>query len=165
VVKPILNIDEVAFERVEHGERFEASDGPIGPEVGAKKLGYSYMVVQPGKRAYPFHCHHVNEEMFFVIAGRGKVRIGEAEYPIRAGDVIAAPAGGKETAHQIINTSNEELRYLSVSTMIDAEVVEYPDSSKVAVYVGSASGGDPKARTFSHRGVLGPEVDYWDGES
>ena len=49
--------------------------------------------------------------MFFVLHGSGEVRIGEARYPIRAGDIIACPAGGKETAHQIINTGNEELRY------------------------------------------------------
>jgi uncharacterized cupin superfamily protein len=163
-MKPIINLDEVAFERVSHGEKFEVRDGALAAAVGAKQLGYSLAVVPPGKRAYPFHCHHVNEEMFFVIEGQGMVRIGDREYPIRKGDVIAAPAGGRETAHQIVNTSNEELRYLMVSTMIPADVVEYPDSDKVGVYVGSAPGGDPTKRTFSHRGRLGPGLEYWDGE-
>jgi uncharacterized cupin superfamily protein len=163
-MKPIANLDEIVPERHAHGERFEAGDGPIGPRVGARQLGYSLAVVPPGKRAYPFHCHHVNEEMFFVIEGKGLLRFGNREFPIRKGDVIAAPAGGPETAHQIVNTSDEELRYLMVSTMIPSEVVEYPDSSKVAVYVGSAPGEDSEKRTFNFRGRLGERTDYWEGE-
>jgi uncharacterized cupin superfamily protein len=163
-VKPIVNLDELSPEHVSHGDKFEVLDGPIGSVVGAKQLGYSLAIVPPGKRAYPFHCHHVNEEMFLVLEGQGMVRIGEHEHPIRKGDVIAAVAGGRETAHQIVNTSDRELRYLMVSTMVPAEVVEYPDSSKVGVYVGAAPGGDAKKRTFSHRGRLGPALGYWDGE-
>jgi uncharacterized cupin superfamily protein len=102
--------------------------------------------------------------MFFVLEGQGTLRIGSTEHPIRKGDVIAAPAGGRETAHQIVNTSTEELRYLMVSTMLPTDVVEYPDSDKVAVYVGSAPGDDPKKRSFNHRGRLGPALDYWEGE-
>ncbi len=163
-MRPIINLDEVVLEHHRHGERFEAHDGAIASAIGGRLLGYSLTVVPAGKRAWPFHCHHVNEEMFVILAGHGVVRVGELEYPIRAGDVIAAPPGGRDTAHQIVNTSDAELRYLNVSTMIAAEVVEYPDSSKVAVYVGGAPGGDPANRTFSHRGRLGPAVDYWDGE-
>ena len=163
-MKRIINVAEIALEHFAHGDKFEVEDGAIGPVVGARQLGYSLAVVPPGKRAYPFHCHHVNEEMFLVLEGRGVVRIGDQEHPIRKGDVIAAPAGGRDTAHQIVNTSDEELRYLMVSTMIPTEVVEYPDSSKVAVFVGSAPGEDPSKRTFNHRGRLGPSLDYWDGE-
>jgi uncharacterized cupin superfamily protein len=164
VTNPVINLDEVVLEHHAHGERFEAGDGPISPRLGARQLGYSVAVVPPGKRAYPFHCHHVNEEMFFVIEGRGTYRLGNREFPIRKGDVVAAPAGGADSAHQIINTSGEELRYLMVSTMIPNEVVEYPDSSKVAVYVGSPPGGDPALRSFNFRGRLGARADYWDGE-
>lgn len=73
--------------------------GFIAPLLGAQKLGYNLTVVLPGKRAFPFHNHRVNEEMFFVIEGAGEVRIGEAVYPIRSRDVVACPAGEPETAH------------------------------------------------------------------
>jgi uncharacterized cupin superfamily protein len=163
-VKPIINLDQVTLDPYSHGSKFEVRDGAIASVIGGKQLGYSVAVVPPGKRAYPFHCHHVNEEMFLVLEGSGTLRIGSAEYPIRKGDVIAAPAGGRETAHQIVNTSDEELRYLMVSTMFPTEVVEYPDSNKVAIYVGSAPGEDPAKRSFNHRGRLGPNLDYWEGE-
>lgn len=162
---PILNLADVHLERYAHGDKFEVRDGAIASLIGARLLGYSLLVVPPGKRAYPFHNHHVNEEMFFILEGQGVLRVGDRELPIRKGDVIASPPGGRDTAHQIINTSDtDEIRYLAVSTMIPSEVVEYPDSDKVAVYVGSAAGADPAKRTFSHRGRLGPQLDYWDGE-
>ncbi len=163
-MRPIINLDEVVLERFSHGERFETQDGAIGPQLGARQLGYSLNVVPPGKRAVPFHCHHVNEEMFLILEGSGVVRIGEREHAIRKGDVIAAPAGGRASAHQIINTSAHELRYLSVSTMLPTDVIEYPDSGKVAVMVGSPPGEDPAARSYNHRGRPGPALDYWDGE-
>jgi len=123
-VKPIIHLDDVVLEHHTHGDKFEARDGSVGAAIGARQLGCSLTVVPPGKRAYPFHNHHVNEEMFVVLEGTGIVRIGATEHAIRAGDVIVTPAGGADTAHQIVNTSDRELRYLSVSTMIPMDVVE-----------------------------------------
>ena len=164
-MKPLLNLDEVTLTRSAHGGRFESLDGPIGSVIGARQLGYSLTVVPPGKRSCPFHNHHVNEEMAFIVSGRGTVRIGPTEYPVRGGDVIANPAGGAELAHQIINTSDEELRYLSVSTMIPTDVVEYPDSDRIFVTVGTAPGDpDKSGQTFRHFGHKGAATDYWDGE-
>lgn len=122
------------------------------------------MVVPPGKRAYPYHCHHVNEELFVILSGTGVLRFGGDEHPVREGDVIAAPAGGRETAHQLVNTGDVDLRYLAISTMLPTEVVEYPDSNKVAVYVGSAPGESAEKRTMNYRGRLGPQLAYWEGE-
>lgn len=163
-MKPIIHLDEVPLEEHAHDDRFAGRYGHVGAAISAKLLGCALTIVPPGKRAWPFHCHHVNEEMFVILEGRGMLRFGEQEYPVRAGDVIAAPPGGRETAHQLVNTSDGELRYLAISTMVPGEVVEYPDSGKVAVYVGSAPGADPSARTFNYRGRLGPPATYWDGE-
>jgi len=112
MLHPILNLADVelsprppAFAASgPAAERYDARMGMIAPRVGAQKLGYNLTAVPPGKRAFPFHNHRINEEMFFVVEGTGEIRIGEATYPIRAGDVIACPPGGKETAHQIVNT-------------------------------------------------------------
>ena len=51
----------------------------------------------------------------------------------KLGDIIACPPGGPETAHQILNTGNEELRYLAVSTKPSPEICDYPDSGKFGV--------------------------------
>jgi uncharacterized cupin superfamily protein len=92
--------------------------------------------------------------MFFIVRGAGTLRYGSESRRIRAGDVICCPTGGPDTAHQIINDSDVELVYLSVSTMMPAEVCEYPDSRKVGAY-----GGGLRHLTRTDDGV-----DYWVGE-
>jgi uncharacterized cupin superfamily protein len=160
----ILNIDSIEYETQARGKLFEARLGPIASRIGARLLGYRLTVLPPGKRAWPFHSHYSNEEMFFVLEGTGLLRLGDRNEAIRAGDFICAPPGGTETAHQIINDSEGELRYLCVSTMNEPDVAEYPDSGKFGVLAGSAPGGDKSKRTFSHVGVKTSQVDYWLGE-
>lgn len=135
---------------------------PVAPVAPAERVA----PVAPAEPvACPFHCHHVNEEVAFILSGHGTVRVGTAEYPIRAGDVIASPAGGADVAHQIVNTSTEDLRYLSVSTMIPMDIVEYPASDKILVRVGTAPGNPERSRRmFDHLGRRGPVTEYWEDE-
>ena len=130
----VVNLEQLELEHSSHGSGFECRSVRIGPALGAKSLGYSYDVVPPGKRACPFHSHRGEEEMFLILRGSGLLRYGEETRPVRAGDVICCPAGGPETAHQIVNDSDQELAYLSVSTMLPVEVCEYPDSGKVGAF-------------------------------
>lgn len=170
--KPIINIADVELQRRpasftptgSAAERFDARMGFFSSLLGAKKLGYNLTAVPPGKRAFPLHNHHVNEEMFFVIEGDGEVRVGEAVYPIRAGDIIACPAGGKETAHQIINTGTKELKYLAVSTKLSPDIAEYPDSGKFGVLAEYPPGPDGQLRMFRFVGRENLNIDYWEGE-
>ena len=145
-------------------ERYDAKVGFIGPRIGAKKLGYNITAVPPGKRAYPFHSHQVNEEMFFVLAGTGEVRIGQDMFPIRPGDIIACPPGGPETAHQIVNTGTEELRYLAVSTKQSPEIAEYPETGRFGILGELAPNADGTPRRFMFMGRPDQSLDYWEGE-
>jgi uncharacterized cupin superfamily protein len=43
---------------------------------------------------------------------------------LRKHDVIACPTGGPEVAHQIINTGTIEMRYLSLSSLVEIETCE-----------------------------------------
>jgi uncharacterized cupin superfamily protein len=158
-MKPYLNLAEVVLEYHRYGEKFEGRTGSVSDAIGARLLGCTLCVVPPGKRAWPLHSHHVNEELFVILTGTGVRRVGDDEHPVRAGDVIAAPPGGPDTAHQIINTSEDELRYLAISTKIPYEIVEYPDSGKVLVRAGDAA-----APAFRYRGHLDAPREYWDGE-
>ena len=130
----VVNLDALALEHFEEGDKFASDSVRIGPLVGAKDLGYSYDVVPPGKRSCPFHSHRAEEEMFFIVKGEGLLRYGSETRRIRAGDVICCPVGGPETAHQIVNDSQDDLAYLSISTNMPAEVCEYPDSRKIGVF-------------------------------
>jgi uncharacterized cupin superfamily protein len=161
---PLLNLADIPLTDHGHGEGFAARLGQFGPLIGMKQLGCRLVVLAPGKRAWPFHAHHVNEEMFVILAGSGTLRHGGAEHPVRAGDVIACPAGGPETAHQLINSGDGELRYLAISTMMTPEICEYPDSGKFTVISGSAPGGDKGARRTWYVGRAERTLDYWEGE-
>lgn len=150
----VVNVDELKLEHFEKGDKFESAGVRIGPLVGAEALGYSYDVVPPGKRSCPFHSHRGDEEMFFIVRGTGTLRYGSETRKIRAGDVICCPTGGPETAHQIVNDSDAELAYLSISTMLPVDICEYPDSSKVGTF---SSGFRHMTRTAQH-------LDYWTDE-
>ena len=172
MARPIINLADVTFDPTPPAfaptglaaERFEARTGAIGTRIGARQLGYNVTAVPPGKRAWPFHNHPAKEEMFFVLQGGGEIRIGDETYPIRTGDMIACPAGGKETAHQIINTGAEELRYLAVSTEACLEMAQYPDSGKFAVKAEFGIGPDGKPRQIILVGRDTGSVGFWDGE-
>ncbi|HEX4331983.1 MAG TPA: cupin domain-containing protein [Usitatibacter sp.] len=163
---PVLNIDSLQVTReMRHGEQFGATVARIAPHLGAVKLGYNLTIVEPGKRAFPFHNHHANEEMFFVIEGAGRLRFGKDEYALRAGDVVACPPGGPEVAHQIVNTGSAPLKYLAVSTMIDIDIWQYPDSGKWGAAGGRDPGKPPSEAAFPARYVREAEsLEYWDGE-
>lgn len=170
--KPIINIEEVelfprpaAFAATgPAAQRFDARMGMISPVIGAQKLGYNITEVPPGKRAFPFHNHRVNEEMFFIIEGQGEIRIGAQTYPIRAGDFISCPAGGPELAHQIINTGTAPLKYLAVSTKLSPEIAEYPDTGKFGILAELPPSPEGQPQWFRFVGKAGNEVDYWEGE-
>ncbi|WP_300542396.1 cupin domain-containing protein [Maricaulis sp.] len=159
---PVAHIDDIAMTDTAHGETFGAKLGRIGPQVGMDQLGCMLTVVPPGKRAFPRHNHHVLEEAIVILDGEGEYRLGEKTYPVRAGHVMAAPAGGIERAHQLVNTGSSDLKYLCFSTMQGVDIVEYPDSGKVAAVRWSDASGD--APDFMHRAYRGEPVDYWEGE-
>jgi uncharacterized cupin superfamily protein len=159
--KPIVNLADVPLTEFGKGEKFAAKLGRVGPMLGSSGLGCTLTVVPPGKRAFPFHRHHVIHELFFVLAGTGEYRLGDKTHPVRTGDVIAAPAGGE--AHQLINTGFDELRYLSLSTLGEVDVVDYPDSGKLAVAAGIKN-VDMSTATYRAVGRVAA-ADYWDGEA
>jgi uncharacterized cupin superfamily protein len=158
IAKKVINIDELKLEHFEQGEKFASDFVRLGPLLGAKDLGYSYDVVPPGKSSCPFHSHRAEEEMFFIVKGSGTLRYGNETRKIRAGDFICCPTGGPETAHQIINDSDAELAYISVSTMMPVEVCEYPDSKKVGSFGGIGEDRLRHITQYEHN------VDYWKGE-
>jgi uncharacterized cupin superfamily protein len=152
---PVINDRVVNIDEFQQGDKFESRALRVGPRIGAKELGYSYDVLPPGKTGCPFHSHRAEEEMFFIVRGTGLLRYGSETRKIRAGDFICCPTGGPETAHQIVNDSGEPLEFISVSTMMPAEVCEYPDSGKI----GAFGGGVVRHLTRTEQAL-----DYWDGE-
>ena len=156
--KLIRNHQDIAKQREQRDPLYDSVCARLAPGTAACKLGASIDIVPPGKRTCPYHFHHAQEELFVILAGAGTLRVSGEMLPIRGGDVIFIPPG-PEYPHQIINTSDAALHYLSISTRESPEIVEYPDSDK---FLASASLGG--ARVFDALRHRGGDLDYWDGE-
>ncbi len=55
------------------------------------------------------HYHRITEELYFITAGNGRMRLGTEERDVGPGDCIVIPPGER---HQIVNTGSEPLRLL-----------------------------------------------------
>ncbi len=155
----IRNFNEVELRHDLRAPLYDSRGARLGTGTAAVKLGASVDIVAPGMRSCPYHLHHAQEEMFVVIEGRGTLRVAGEMLPIRAGDVMFIPAG-PDYPHQIINTSDEPLKYLSMSTKEQPEICEYPDSGKYL----AAARIPAQGSAFDRIDRLGPDIDYWDGE-
>ena len=160
----VRNIDDAEYETSARAPLYDGgrSAPVIGPRVAgaaARRLGAGIDILPPGKRSCPYHLHHAQEEMFVILEGSGTLRVAGEMIAIRAGDVIDIPPG-PEYPHQIINTSDAPLKYLSISTQEYPEVCEYPDSGKYLSF--SRPFGPLLGSGRVHRPDA--DLDYWDGE-
>ena len=158
----VRNADEVDVREMIKG-RHNMRLRQLGKPAGSSALGATLTEVAPGAISFPRHAHNVNEEAIYVLSGSGEARIGDTRVAVRPGDWIALPTGLAH-AHQMVNASaSEPLVYLCISTMIGAEIVEYPDSGKIGTGV-----ADPTSPTgFRRFGLFragSGTLDYWDGE-
>lgn len=161
---PIVNLADLELVSGGNGGAFQSQLGRIGGLIGLGKLGMMLTIVEPGQKAFPHHAHSANDEAFVILEGEGIYRFGTEEFPIKAGDILAAPAGGPEVAHQILNTGSVTMKYLGISTKIEPEIVEYPDSGKFAA-VARLRGESFLSGEFVHIGRRTDSYDYWDGEA
>lgn len=159
----IMNFEDVKPMDRTHGDQYEARIAPVGVAIDSKMIGFNVTVIPPGKKAFPYHAHRANEEMFFILEGEGSIRLADGTHRIRKGDFISLPPG-RDSAHQIINDSKAPLRYLAVSTMALPEVVEYPDSGKLSVTAGTHVARPAGLDSLRHIARVKDAVDYWDGE-
>jgi uncharacterized cupin superfamily protein len=98
-----------------------------------------------------------------VLEGAGTLQIGGQEVRISEGDYVALPARA-QAAHKIVNSSEAVLRYLCFSTLVEPDMIVYPDSGKVGIFGGAAPGGRKEERTFSKFLRGNAEVGYYEGE-
>lgn len=125
--------------------------------LGGDQLACGLWELPPGKKSFPLHKHHITEEALFVVSGTAKVRTPEGLTPIGPGDFVSFPAGGE--AHQLINDGKEPLVYVGIALTKGADIVEYPDSNKVAASIGKF----PNATRFIFN--KDKQAEYFDGES
>ena len=121
----------------------------LGDAVGTRTSGLGHIAVAPGKLACPPHCHSAEEELFVVLEGEGVLLLGDEEYKLKAGYVVARPPG-TGVAHAF-KGAGKGLTLLAYGTRRTTDLCYYPRSRKIS---------------FRGLGVIGriSNVDYWEGE-
>ena len=151
----IFNLhDDADWDRAEERPGWVSRDAWVGQRIGGELIGGSMYELEPGNRLWPYHTHHVNEEWMIVVRGAPTLRTPEGETSLREGDVLAFPRG-EAGLHQVTNRTDTPVRVLMLSSMIDSDVIEYPDSGKIS----AVANGKRLFRTFR-----GQDAEYWEGE-
>ena len=102
----------------------------VGKQAGGERLGASVYEIPPGAAVSPMHVHHANEEMILVLAGTPTLRAADGVRELAPGDVVPC-LRGPDGAHRVENHSDEPIRVLIVSTMVEPDVVEHLDTDKI----------------------------------
>jgi uncharacterized cupin superfamily protein len=105
----------------------------VGRRLGRELLGASLYELPPGERTCPYHFHWGQEEWLLVVAGRPTLRTPDGERELAPGELIAFRRG-PDGAHLLRNDADEPARVLMLSSPVEYDVCEYPDSRKVAAY-------------------------------
>ena len=132
----------------------------LADAAGSAKSGLNVVTVGAGKLPAPAHCHSAEEEIFVVLEGDGTLELvpsprardrghEEEHVPIRAGHVVARPAG-TQISHAFRGGDNG-MKVLMYGWRSTNDITYYPRSNKIGFRgVGLMTRLEP--------------LDYWDGE-
>jgi len=109
---------KLILRRISDTKPFKAMDGATIYEIfrpgnsKIKNIGIAGGFLKPSQKAL-IHFHKISEEIYYIVSGKGKVRVGDAKVKIREGDSIYIPI---KTVHALENTSKTKpLRILAIS--------------------------------------------------
>ena len=75
------------------------------------KLAITWVDIKPGSGQRPHQ--HFPEQVYVIIKGKGRMRVGDEEQEVVKGDLVYIPSN---VTHGIKNLLDEKLTYLSAST-------------------------------------------------
>ena len=146
----VANESEATTREANEG-RFRSRASDLGRAAGSVNLGLQRFVVEEGHQSLPEHYHLAEEELFYVLKGRGTLLHGGERIPVEAGDVICYLAG-TEISHAFLADKGEQLEYLAFGERDKNDVIVYPRSKKVLI------------RALGFLGRLGEETSYFEDE-
>ncbi len=150
------NITSPTFEHDESDpEGFRTGMARLGPALGAEQTGASVYELPPGQSVCPYHYEYGEEEWLLVLHGSPSLREPEGTERLGPWDLVFFPRG-PAGAHEIRNDTDETVRVLMWSTVVQPTATVYPDSDKIGIWTGNRE-DDVMVRRDSG-------VDYWDGE-
>jgi uncharacterized cupin superfamily protein len=130
----------------------------LGRQAGSERLGLSLWELPAGEAADPYHWHLAEEELIVVLEGQPSLRTPEGWRELSEGEVISFPRG-ERGGHQLLNRTENDVRFLAFSSSGEPDIVIYPDSQKVGAFERLPRGGGLRAMFR-----LADTLDYHDGE-
>jgi uncharacterized cupin superfamily protein len=152
------NINDPLFDEPREHAGFRCLRARVSRQAGCERLGLSLWQLPPGEAAYPYHYHYTEEELVLVLAGRPSLRTVDGWRELDEGELVGF-LRGEQGGHQLVNRTQETVRFLAFSTSGDPDLVIYPDSGKLGAYERLPQGGGLRAMFR-----LADTVDYHDGE-
>lgn len=111
---------EQSFIGREQGEPLIARDGALifelfrGSGLGIRNLSVATGLLRPRQKALP-HFHAMSEEIYFILQGGGRVRVGDSFEDIREGEAVFVPKG---VVHALENLSvNKPMKILAIMSL------------------------------------------------
>jgi mannose-6-phosphate isomerase-like protein (cupin superfamily) len=97
------NLEQLTSFVTADGSAIRELAGPSWTPAHAQSLAEA--TVAPGAVTAE-HYHPRSEELYYFVAGEGRMRLGETESEVVAGDCVVIPPG---TAHKLFNAGTEPL--------------------------------------------------------
>ncbi|HSZ69336.1 MAG TPA: cupin domain-containing protein [Solirubrobacteraceae bacterium] len=154
----MANINDPNFDEPREHPGFRCRRARLSRHAGSERLGLSLWELPAGEAAYPYHHHLVEEELIVVLDGAPSLRTPQGWRELEEGEVVAFPRG-EQGAHQLVNRTQRTVRFLSLSTSGEPDIVIYPDSGKLGAVERLPQGGG--LWTMFR---MADTVDYYDGE-
>lgn len=151
------NINDPDFDEPREHHGYRAMRARLSRQAGAERLGLSLWEVPPGEAAYPYHFHYTEEELLLVLQGRPSLRTPTGWRELAEGEVVSF-LRGEGGGHQVINRTEQTVRFLSFSNNGEPDIVIYPDSGKLGAFERLPDGSGLR-ELFR----LAESVDYYDG--
>jgi len=146
----IVNVDEVEHEEWED----RLTTAPLATRERSTLAGLHWEKVAAGRRGSVPHCHSAEEEVFVILEGTATLELWQREgnveeTPLRAGHVVARPAGTRES--HSFRAGPDGVTMLIYGTRDANDICWYPRSKKIY---------------WRGVGVMGriEQLDYFDGE-
>ena len=125
-MKYLVNIDDKAPDEDKRSLRHVVKDREeetlrdtyflIDPEDSpSRNLKMGHTIIYPTGKTTG-HAHEDMEEVYYILSGKGRMVVGEDEFPIQAGDAFYVPFG---EYHVTYNTGNQALAILWVTGRVE----------------------------------------------
>jgi len=154
----VTNINDPIFDEPREHPGFRCQRARLSRQAGSDRLGLSLWEVPPGEAAYPYHYHLAEEELVLVLDGQPSLRTPDGWRDLQKGEVVPF-LRGEQGCHQLVNRTEETVRFLAFSTNGEPDIVIRPDSGTLGAYERLSDGGGLRA-VFR----AADTVDYYEGE-